>query len=440
MTSGEPGHCSFIVLIGDKWTPGNSLSWERGCHWQAWKSVHVFSHLHMATAMYDDKKDNSLLTLYSQSWRTLGGVYTDSHPEQALNSYASAVKTQPCNYAAWREYAQYLQNTKAEMDAWLDFNKAVCSYLVPRFPEVASELLRKHAYPTMTTVLPEAELRACFVAFWKSLKVMGPDRWHADELANAQVAAMGIKENAEALSSFYSDILSASSANSMYMPLVMSWGNDVAKELGGDAGALFMDAMVKGLSKEKKLSGEARNKALGSAILAAASMYDIKSFQSLSKLAASKKVKKEKMPPIKSFSGKLVSEDGVVRLSSTCDADTPCSHAAMLTRAGGSCHTNAEEKSWVAVGMPRIANLTGAVIVPTAGKLGKVNQIAVEVSETGKDGEWQEVAVITSFDEPALVVDLKDSHPVARFIRFVRSGDKSHFSLRGIYVYGKPAS
>lgn len=440
LTSGEPGHCSFIVLIGDKWTPGNSLSWERGCHWQAWKGVHVFSHLHMASAMYDDKKESSLLTLYSQSWRTLAGVYAVAHPEQALDSYAAAVKTQPCNYAAWREYAEYLKASEAQTDAWLAFNKAVCSYLVPRFPEMASELLRKHAYPAMITALPEAELRSCMVDFWKALKVLGPERWHVDDMANAQVDALGIKQNGEALSTFYADILRGASSGAQYMPLLMSWGNEIAKELGDDAGALFMDAMIKGISSDTSLSGDARDKAIGSAILAAASMYDIESFQSLSKLASSKKSKKERMPSIKSFSGKLMSEGGVVRTSSTCSADNPCAHAGLLTRAGGSCYTDKTEKAWVAVGMPRLANLTGVVIVPSAGKLGKVKQIAVEVSETGNDGDWQEVAVITSFEDSALAVDLKDSLPAARFVRFVRTGDKSHFSLRGIYVYGKPAS
>ena len=32
MTVGEPGHCAYIVLVGDKWTPAYSLSWERGLH------------------------------------------------------------------------------------------------------------------------------------------------------------------------------------------------------------------------------------------------------------------------------------------------------------------------------------------------------------------------------------------------------------------------
>lgn len=439
LTSGEPGHCSFIVLMGDKWTPCYSLTWERGCHWQAWKSVHVYSHLHMATECYE--KENALKTAMSQAWRTLAGVLSETHPEQTIDSYARSVKSQPCNYAAWREYCEYLKSSEADTAAWKAFNKSVCTYMVPEYPEMGAELLSKHAYPAMAGKVGGPDMRECMLEFWGALEGMGPDKWRVNEMAQAQVTALALDKDAKEFSKYFGEVLGAVASKGDYMPLVMAWGNEAAEKLGGEAPGLFMAANVKALSEGSGLSKKDRDKVLAPAILAAESMMDIKAFQSLSKMSSGDwKKDVGQMPDVKAFSGKLVSEGGAVRLSSTSQYDRPCAHAGILTPSGGLFHTAKDKEAWVVVRLPRTSHLTGVAVVPTTGNLARLHGMKVQVSESGKDGDWQDVASLGQCDKPVLRADISGKRPRAQYVRILRSGEADFLHLRGVYVYGTPAS
>ncbi len=56
LTMGEPGHCAFSVRVKGKWFDGNSVSWERGCHWAIWENHREWVYLHLSEKLFTDGK------------------------------------------------------------------------------------------------------------------------------------------------------------------------------------------------------------------------------------------------------------------------------------------------------------------------------------------------------------------------------------------------
>lgn len=443
MTAGEPGHCAYIVLVGDKWTPAYSLSWQRGLHWQVWTSVHKFSSLHMATKCYSAEEAEQ--TQLSNAYRTLGAFYAkNSDNKKATQCYQEAVKAQPLNYPAWREYARFLE-AKAPKDsaAWQSLNRQVCDTLTPTWPEMADQLLQQHIYNGMQNAMDEKALRAEFNYFWDKVDEMGPDRWPIENLCNAQLKKLpSAEKNVDVLSSFYGDVLGAVASKPIYTPIILGWGNTLSDKKPIDFQKKIMEATVAGIGKGKGLTDEDRDKILAQAILAAEKMQDITTFQALSKLVSAKFRNPEaKLPEHKPFPGKLVSQGGVIQTSSTSNFENPCAHWGILEPVGGHFHTTKDKDAWVMVQLPKQAYVTGVVVVNPGGpNMRRLHNMKIQVSETGKDGDWHDVADLGPCKQRVQQADLSTAKPRAKYIRILRPGGPEFFHLNGIYVYGEQAA
>lgn len=170
-------------------------------------------------------------------------------------------------------------------------------------------------------------------------------------------------------------------------------------------------------------------------------MRDIKTFQALSQLVSENFRKGEgNMPKFEPFPGKLASQGGVIWTSSTSNYDKPCAHHGVLEPYGGSFHTAKDKDAFVGVMLPRQVLATGIVIVPVNGNLHRMNNLRIQVSETGKDNDWQDVGRIQKCTAQPMRIDLQDKLPRTKFVRIIREGGPEFFHLRGIYVYGNQAS
>ena len=149
-----------------------------------------------------------------------------------------------------------------------------------------------------------------------------------------------------------------------------------------------------------------------------------------------------KMPQFEPFPGKLVSEDGLLFLSSSSKQhDDPCAHPGVLRLSGGRFHTEKDKEAWAAVELSRLVEVSGVVVVTTPNNMGRMHGMRIQVSESGKDGEWKDVGKpVQEVKQRVNRYDLRTEKPRARFIRVLRPEPADFFHLNGIYVYGTPAS
>lgn len=441
MTAGEPGHCAFIVLVGDTWTPAYSLSWERGLHWQVFDQVYTYSSLHSATELYSDKQKKE--TAASNAWRVLGGVYAArGELEKSAECYEKAATTQPRNWMVWREWRQALEAGKdTPADYWLKLNDTLCKELAPLYPEMAAEHMHKGLADGMAKALDAKQLRKAFSKFWKNVKEMGPDRWRIEQLADKQLALLGDGKASDAACDFYAEVLGATASNKQYAPAILNWGKQLSDKFDEKGKADLMQATLKGIAKGGKMDADDRVKLLGPAILAAEANRDRAAFQSMADMVKSSgyKNKELKMPAIQPFPGKLGSEGGMVWASSTSEWDKPHEHAGLLTPEGGSFHTAKEENPYIVVELPRQIHMTGVVLVTVQGNIqSRHNNMKIQVSENGKD--WTDVYQFGPCNDRVMRSDLDGRQPLAKYVRILRAGGPEFFHLNGIYIYGNQAA
>ena len=443
MTAGEPGHCAYIVLVGDTWTPAYSLSWERGLHWQVFRNVYSYSSLHSATELYSAEQKTQ--TELSNAWRVLAGSATAAGDlKKAAAYYEKSVQAQPRNWMVWREWVEALNNsTEATPDLWEMVNTALCTNLVPIYPEVAFEVMQKGLVTSLAKNLgssPE-RLRSAYLKFWQSVKEMGPDRWHIEKLADQQIEGLGIDpKSAEDLCAYYAQVLNLLIGNEKYGPAILNWGNKLSAKLDKKGQSLLTRAMINSIGSSEGISAEGRINLLKPAVLAAEKSRDRSSFQSIGKIIADMGHKNPdvKIPAFEPYPGKLASEGGLVWMSSTSNWDKPHEHAGLLTPQGGTFHTAKDKDAYVAIELPRQVNITGIVIVTSPGNLHRLNNMIIQVSENGED--WTDIENLGPCKSRIMRSDLGGKLPVAKYVRILRSGGPEFFHLNGIYIYGNQAA
>lgn len=442
MTAGEPGHCAYLVKVGEKWVPAYSLSWQRGLHWQPWNRVHVYSSLHMMGECFSDAQQEA--TTLANAYRTLGAIYAArKDAAKTEECYNKSLDIQPLNLSTWREYADYLaaeQSTNAT--AWKNLNNKACNLLVPRYPEVAAVLMQQTVYPGLDKAMagnPHALQGACEL-FWKRVKEMGIDRWRIEELLNIQMKLVCDGGEDDQRFEFLETMLSAMTANSAYAPVALSWSNEVGAKMTEKQRARLMKIMLKSIGGSSA-APEDRAKLLVPIVQAAEQSRDMTTFQALAKMLPAEYTKpKDKLPEHKPFPGKLMSKGGMLWTSSTSQWDRVCAHWGLLEPGvGGQFHTAKDNPAWVVVQLPRQAKVTGVVVMGTTGNLHRLNGMKVQISNTGKDDDWHDVGTFSKVGGREFRAEVSDRR-AAKYVRILRPGGPDFFHLSGIFVYGEQAA
>lgn len=449
MTAGEPGHCAYIVLVNGKWTPAYSLSWERGLHWQPWAGIYTYSPLHLTTELYSAEQAEQ--TARSNAARALAQLRLNRRhfiPGTAL--YAEAAKAQPLNYPVWREQIDMLKDFQPKQtQAWLDFNKKLCDNLVPRYPEVAAGLLLTRFYPAMKDCpMDDKTKMQLFTDFWNKVDGMGPDRWRVEQLADAQLQLLNCpngKQGEERTRQFYHTLLTCTASREAYLPIVLGWGNKAAEKMSDEGKSRMLDTASQAIAASNAISPETRLQMLQNVLLSAEKMQDHAAFSSINKLITPDMKKRDfKMPTnIPTYPGKLVSEGAVPFASSTSRWDKVHLHQGLLQAEGGSIHTGRDTDAWLALKLAKHATINGVVIVNASDSRirHRLNNLRVQVSETGKPDDWQDVGQpILKAEGAILQFDLQSIKPRALYIRILRQGGPEFMNLNGFYVYGTPAA
>ena len=454
LTCGEPMHCSHVILVDGKWTPCYSLDWQRGMHWQVFQGNNKYSALHMATKLFSPEEKERTDT--SQALRVMGKTYSAGNPEKATQFFKSAIKEQPINYYAWRDYAKHLDETAADKpEAWLELCNSLNKNLAPLYGEMSAELLKAHVYPGLKKALgnDREALKSAVLSFWDNVTTMGPDedwdkqfggRWNVEEMLAAQLRTLGInpQRNKEVVD-VYQAVAKSLANKPAYNTVLLSWGTSLIDKMTPAVRQPFTAAVISGATSGSDVSDEEQLKKLTPIILAAETAGDLSSFHSLAKSLPKKFSHPNKPQPApEPFPGQLVSKGGMICPSTTSRYDRPAQHWAVLEPGlGGTCHTARNNPAWVKVTLPKQANLTGIVIqIPTEKTLfSRADNLKIQVSETGADNDWHDVATLGKCKSANIRVELKDK-PLAKYVRIFRPGGPEFFNVLGIYVYGTPAA
>lgn len=441
-TMGEPGHCAYVVKVGDTWTPAYSLSWERGMHFQLWKGLNAFSYLPMASELFSEKQ--AAATRLSQTYRALAS--SAQSPDKAIDCYKRAIKEQPKNVSAWLEYAKHLQKVASTSEAdWQVLHNLLCDNLVKDYPEMAAKIMIRDVYPSLEKAFEKnpQQLQKMALAFWDKVETFGVNRWKVEDMLNAQQKLVGGDKDLNRLFSLYEGVFAKLAANKEYSPVVLTWGNEKTARMKPAEREKMMAAILAGMGSSKS-TDEDREKLLVPIIQAAEKNRDLKSFQALSKMLPEKYTKPSDKPSThKPFPGKLMSAGGMIWCNSTSRWDQYCAHWGILEpNVTGQLHTANVDEAWVAVMLPRVIRLTGAVVIGHHGHGGRLAGIKLQVSDTGNDNDWRDVTTFTKMQGPEFRADAGNNGPVTQYIRILRpkTGKPDFFSLEDIYIYGEQAS
>ena len=448
LTMGEPGHCAYVVWMNGKWTPAYSVTWDRGLHWRPWMDNYNYSSLHLTTELYSAEQKNA--TRLSNAYRALAQMANlRGNIVQAHMLFLKAEAAQPRNYPAFREHAGAIKtHMPHNAQAWLELNNSICSNLVPLYPECSSDLVRHYVYEELARCNPSAEvMENAFFIFWQNLNALGPERWKVQELAEKQITLLNnIRKNAatENTCTVFRSLIGSTISKEDYSSIALECGNNLMKKLNDEDQGRLLTIMTEAISSSEGMSADKRTQALANAVLTTESMRDAGAFQAVSKLIEPEQAHDNRpIGNFEAFPGKLVSEGGVIFASSTSRWDKPATHANLLTRQGGMIHTSRNKEPWVAVKLPKYATISGVVIVAHTNGANRyrLNNLQIQVSETGKDDDWHNVGQSTgNATQRYIRVDLQSEQPKALYVRVIRPGVEDVFHIDGIFIYGTPAA
>ena len=132
--------------------------------------------------------------------------------------------------------------------------------------------------------------------------------------------------------------------------------------------------------------------------------------------------------------GKLVSDKGFLRLSTSSNWDSPCDHLNVLSLKGGAFHTDNEEKPEVIVQLAEPANVSSLLIVKNHGNEWRTKKMKISRSTDG--ATWYEMAATE--DMPSQWrIDFPDA-PAAKWIKIESMPkEKTPLHLSRILVFEK---
>lgn len=448
LTCGEPGHCAYVLWVNGKWVPGNSVSWERGLHWQPVLNMWgAFSSLHLGSELYT-KLDKD--THASNTYRVLAHHAASTRKDKlAISYFKDATTAQPINIGVWQEYNNYLTFNKGDdMKLLSEMQDNLCYTVAPRYPEVVSEFLGSWVYPKMKAAkLAASELMTRYHVFWNNVTTMGPERWRIEKFGRRQIELLQYQDPPDAKEipppdpklalPVFNMMMNNLASKGDYLPVVIGWGEEMAKGLGGTHATVIAN-----LSKEiaktgtGAMGGGDNKKVTGQLMMSAAKAKDIATFQRLGTNSADQVETPADMPELPAMSGKLLSAEGLLSTSSTCNFDSPISHWGVIRPSGGRFHTGKDENAWASVMMPKPGYVNGVVIVTNGSNHNRLNNMVVQISDDGES--WSDIKNLGECKER--VIKLEFQERLGRHIRILRKGGPEFFHLNGIYVYGRDAA
>lgn len=451
-TIGQPGHCAYVVRLGESWPVGNSVAGPEATGFSApgWEGTSYATAAQLYESVESDRK------AFLQAQRTVWLGRLKAANWQAI--YELAIAAQPTNFVVWLDYIKALEAAKdTPAKTWLTLARRAARNFA--FSNEAGWALTRRcldkALPSMTPAERMAVLVDCNQELcqknWKN-----PMSWRIGNVLNWQADRIG--DPALAIE-FFSKLLtihhSQDASQNWIFANVLGWGSARFASQPGYPQAIARFFKSLGDTADQGLL----TRTITTGIRKASEADDLASYRQWTQMAA------EMLPPLhprdihlndaqaaafpkyEPFPGELLSSDGMLRTSSACQYDRPLSYARLLSGGiGGWFDTNNESNPWAQVRLAGECKLSGIVLVnryeyaPTQEEFQWAAPLKVSVSSDGKS--WQEVQTFPKA-EPLFRVDLSDRDIQARYVRIERIGEpgqppsNGRFHFRSFLVYGQ---
>jgi hypothetical protein len=431
LTMGEPGHCAYAVQTKPHiWQPAYSLSWKRGLHTTMTRST--WTSLEMSQqAMTDADKVNKASTARR---RALWLEANDSVPK-ADAAWRRACNANPLDESMWKDRAAFGQRHALSGVWWNNLRDDLQSALLPSHPEPAWYLLQAHVYPGLLETAKGQRKRAAVREYLGQVDGWGDSvRWRIEAAFEWAWKRTNTKARKSAL---LEDMLVALIDDSKLGPPYVVWAQAKVADKA-DLKATFETALLEQAGGEGDGPKSVLTHMAKTMLPAAAEEHDLDTFQRIGKASSSLYAPRKTLADMKvePFAGELLSSGGAIRIFKPGNRwDSPEKHWGVLEEHGGWFHTQNGETPWFEIELPRFGNLSGIILDSRSGQPGRANGVRILVSDDGE--QWTQVGKTTS-GSPMQRIDLGQTKPRARFVRFERDGQCMHYHR--VLIYGERAS
>lgn len=348
--------------------------------------------------------------------------------------YRRAAEACPQNLSLWRDWADWLRAQDAPAAAWRDLGDRAAQGLRDHV-EPAWEFLQGQVLPQLKAKAGKDALRAALVA-WHGVVRQGPQKTaeFCDYPALLSAQAKLADDDPEAAFAIFAADLPTQYGTPDAFGALMRWGGDRFLVKNPAYAERYVAALEALVSRGGDKGGLA--KYLREAILAAAKAENAEAFHALAALQ-NLLTPADRAPLDAKMAGTLLSDRGLLRLSSTSRWDSPQAYLAVIDgRANGTpFHTSQEQQPWAEVVLPGMAEVSGVYLRNRGDQNdGRLVPFVVEVSEDGK--AWRQVAAADKTQG-----EYRLTFPAARAkrVRVVcHPQDRTFLHLRKFCVFGKP--
>jgi hypothetical protein len=445
MQMGQPGHCAYGVRFarGD-WRGGFGGPYG-GSHQNTLDRISGHTDIvFLGEEMFADF-DRVVLSRRC-AWQAK--LYAPAERASAKVAYLLGLQVQSKNIMTWRDAITWLKDGPPQPAAEYEAFATLLGKSLAKHPYVAMELIKDLEKPYLEATKPagaKAVNKTKLATLWAPVFMnAGEDGWYSWQSPhtwNEVLGRIGGKEEKAARARFLAMVVASAQNSSKLMAAVVGWSQESLKEPAEQAELL--DAVRKALSRKPGGSDPKEMRELyQKLVLMAEASGSLPAFQGICRAGQAcwdkgdQERLAEKPPPgLTAFPGVLLSDGGLLKLSSTSGWDRPLLHAALLAPSLGFFHTDGGVNPWAEVTLPKLGEPTGIVIVPVNGNSQRHVPMQVSVSEDGK--QWTAVWN-TDKIEPFWRIDLAGRRLRVNHVKVERTGDgKDVFHLRGILVYGR---
>ncbi len=371
-------------------------------------------------------------------------IRNKSKDDEAMVAYRLGLEFQPKNAMTWKDMIRH--RGAADKERCEQIAKALAKAF-PTHPYVAMELVEDLEKPYMKILeskgADKAEQRAGLVKLWAPIfDAAGEEGWYGWQKTHTWNSCLKrVGENPLARRRFTDMLVYSARDSSALLAAVLGWSQEALTEPSEQIA--LVNAIGKTLGDDSQ-GGDAKSRRdfYNKLVLMTESAQSMAAFQSVSLQGESlwdegDRNQMDQKPPsgFPNPKGKLLSEGGLLVLSSSSRWDRPLLHARLMTPELGFFHTSGEINPWVQLTLPKLGEPSGIIVVPVGGNTGRHLPLQVSVSEDGE--QWTKVWE-TNEMAPFWAIGLKGQRLRVRHVKVERIGEGGDvFHLRGILVFGR---
>jgi hypothetical protein len=432
---GQPGHCAYTRRLPDgRWVINYSVTRGTGYRATLIPGAHTWTYTQAVEGTFagdDEKRRHADRLLELASLKET--LHRPSVDVAAL--YAAACRAWPTHLFAWRRRADWIVREKRPLGEYRQFAEEAAAalklYRQPLWDLLTPyvERLGKERGPEplaeglvrLMPLLRQNEVRIQEEGFFGRMLMRWLRPLNAVPELKERVLLAALAAQASTRD-YFTQIISDNGAFFVSDEKRLARFIDFLAKSGGGRG---------GAAKGFDFGGLARSASQAENV---AAFHEIAAFHRRLKPAK----RKGKTYPKASFGGRLLSEEGLLKTSSTCPSDTPLRYICALDAQaleGAAFHTDKEKSPWATVVLAGMSRVKGILVVNTPSNPARQVPIDVALSEDGKT--WEDVfADETSRAEYRIDFGRKGRR--AKYVRVRRRPGlrEEPFHLSKILVYG----